>query len=397
MELDYDFDLICKSRLEKFDSFYPEDDRDEQPEPIDLGDGICEISLVGEIGDDITYDKVKSLLQMACGKNTKKVLLSLESPGGSANESIAIDELINEYERQGIEFTVYSNRLIASGGYLLSSGRKQVYISPVAYTGSIGAISQFPTLKKMYEKMGVEWNIFKTGEYKSFPSSEEELTQEQKDYLQNRVNEIGTAFIEHVARTRKIDKEGIINLKGAVFNAKKSLSLGLVDGIKSKEQVINMLKNDISSNLLLINNVNNTEPIIDSMEIEKDKQIEALNAELKAAKLDKIQEFSRGYQLATGQVCPESKLQSLEKLSIEEIKAEIDFYKPLIKAKYEQKPVVETTIKEGSMQMDAKQSDKLQDSVHMFEVVSNAARIKAPGFNKESALNSLKAKIGGLL
>ena len=157
------------------------------------------------------------------------------------------------------------------------------------------------------------------------------------------------------------------------------------------------MSNKSLENLILIENVNEKSQIENIHMEEKEKQIENLSSELREAKLTLIDKFSKDYQLATGAVCPENKLKSLENLSIQEIKAEIEFCQPLIKSKYEKKAMFETTVKDGSMQVDSRQREDLDQATSIFSIVAEYSKAKKPNFNKEIALKELQAKIGGLI
>lgn len=159
--------------------------------------------------------------------DVKAIFLKVNSPGGSV---VASDQIYQALKRSDKPIVVLMGDLAASGGYYISMAADYIFANPNTLTGSIGVISTFPNAEELFEKVGVEFNVFTSGESKDFGSLFREMTPEEKQYWQEIIDETHNNFINIVAEGREMDEDQVRPLAdGRIFTGEDALELELVD------------------------------------------------------------------------------------------------------------------------------------------------------------------------
>lgn len=202
------------------------------------GNKVAVISLSGPIqsertgflfgGSIISPQLVRSYLERANEDITvKAIVLQIESPGGSV---AACQEILNEIERVDKPIVVSMGTLVASGGYYISAKADKIVALPGTLTGSIGVIAQVANIKGLYDKLGIDMEVFKAGKYKDMYAGIRELTPEERMLMQEITVRLYEQFIEAVAEGRGLSKEKVMELAtGQLYTGEQAKELGLVD------------------------------------------------------------------------------------------------------------------------------------------------------------------------
>jgi protease-4 len=215
---------------------------------IPLGDKIAVISLSGPImaggtslfyGQVITPDLVREQLEKAEKDSAvKAIVLRVESPGGVVAPCQEILEEIEEV-KQTKPVVVSMGSEAASGGYYISAKADKIVALPGTLTGSIGVITEIPNLEGLYDKLGIEMQVFKGGKYKDMYSGLRELTPEEREIMQQMTDEYYEQFIEVVAEGRGLSKEEVRSLAtGQLYSGTEAKELGLVDELGGLDTAI---------------------------------------------------------------------------------------------------------------------------------------------------------------
>jgi len=160
----------------------------------------------------------------------KAILLKVNTPGGSSAASDAIYRELKKFKKSGKPIVVSMGDVAASGGYYVSAIADTIYANPATITGSIGVIMQFQNLEELYNKIGVRPVTFKSGPYKDMGSPSRDLTEEEKEILQNMIDRIYEEFVDVVVEGRGMSKEKVKEIaNGRIYTGKKAKELGLVD------------------------------------------------------------------------------------------------------------------------------------------------------------------------
>ncbi len=190
-------------------------------------------------GVDYLIEKINSYSKQ---KKVKGLILRINSPGGTIG---AVQELFNAIEnfKKEKKYVIASMADIAcSGGYYIASACDKIYANPGTITGSIGVIIISPSFKGLFKKIGVDYNVFKSGKHKDILSSHRNVTEEEKRILQSVVNNAYKQFYNVVKKSRKIkDSKLKIYADGRIFTGAQAKKLKLIDGLGDLKTVIKVI------------------------------------------------------------------------------------------------------------------------------------------------------------
>ncbi len=217
---------------------------------IPVGDKIAVIPLSGSItseggsllfGPTITPGSVREQLGRA-EKDiaVRAIVLRIESPGGVV---APCQEILKEIERvkESKPIVVSMGNMAASGGYYISAEADKIVALPGTLTGSIGVISQIPNVKGLYDKLGIEMQTFKGGKYKDMYAGLRELTPEEKEIMQQLVDDYYEQFVAVVAEGRGLSKDEVRSLAtGQLYTGAEAKKLGLVDELGGLDTAIDL-------------------------------------------------------------------------------------------------------------------------------------------------------------
>jgi len=190
-------------------------------------------------GSVISPQFVRSQLEKA--KNdvaVKAIVLQIESPGGSV---AACQEILNEIERVGKPIVVSFGTVAASGGYYISTKADKIVALPGTLTGSIGVISEMPNLKGLYQKLGINMEVFIAGKHKDMYAGLRELTPEENVIMQEMTDQLYDQFVQVVVNGRGMSEEKVRDLAtGQLYTGVQAKELGLVDELGGLNKAIDL-------------------------------------------------------------------------------------------------------------------------------------------------------------
>lgn len=211
-----------------------------------VGNKIAVISLNGSItssgssflfGQVINPDRVREQLQRAeRDVAVKAIVIRVESPGGTV---AACQEILNAMEKVTKPIVISMGETAASGGYYISAKADKIVALPGTLTGSIGVISQIPNIQGLYDKLGIKIETFKGGKYKDMYAGTRELTEEEKEIMQELTDLYYDQFVKVVAEGRKLDENRVRELAtGQLYPGTQAKELGLVDELGGLQTAI---------------------------------------------------------------------------------------------------------------------------------------------------------------
>jgi protease-4 len=129
----------------------------------------------------------------------------------------------------------------ASGGYYVACAADRIVANPGTLTGSIGVIVSFPTMKKLFEKIGLQWETVQSGDLKDVGSFAKPMTPEEERMLKAVIDDSYEQFIEAVSEGRDRPKDEIYPLAdGSIFTGRQAYNFGLVDTLGTYEEAISI-------------------------------------------------------------------------------------------------------------------------------------------------------------
>lgn len=134
----------------------------------------------------------------------KAIVLRVDSPGGAVGPSQDLYEAIRDARFKKGKIVVASfGSLAASGGYYVAAAANEIMASEGSLTGSIGVYAKFLNTEELFDKIGVDYQTVKAGEYKDMGSMEKGLTEKERDLMQHVIDDTYMQFIEVVKEGRQ--------------------------------------------------------------------------------------------------------------------------------------------------------------------------------------------------
>jgi len=201
---------------------------------------IAVIPLQGIIYTDTTnewgtsmVDDVKEALRLALEDDeVKAVVLAVNSPGGEVTASdILYHEVVKFQKKKPVVAAMGS--VAASGAYYVACAADFIMANETTFTGSIGVIIQSLNYEGLFDKVGLDALVFKSGKFKDMLSGSRPVTPEEKDYVQGMVMQVYDRFLGIVAFSRALPAEVLRErvADGRILTGKDAKEAGLVDGL----------------------------------------------------------------------------------------------------------------------------------------------------------------------
>ena len=179
-------------------------------------------------------------------KRIRGIILRIDSPGGAVGPSQEIYDEVIKTRESGKTIYASMGALAASGGYYIASAAEKIFANPGTLTGSIGVIMAFSNAKGLMEKIGLQPEIVKAGEYKDIGSPARAMTQKERNLLQSVVTDVHQQFIEAVASGRDISVAEVTKIAdGRILTGRQAYSLNLVDQMGGLQVSIDQLAHKV--------------------------------------------------------------------------------------------------------------------------------------------------------
>ncbi len=156
----------------------------------------------GMIGGDST---AKLIREARNNKQTKAIVLRIDSPGGSAFASEIIRQEILQAKEAGIPVVASMSTVAASGGYWIAADADKIVAAPTTITGSIGVFGLLMTLEDSLAAIGVHSDTVSTTEIQGL-NPLEEMTDYQKKLVQSSVEATYEDFLTIVSKARNMSR-----------------------------------------------------------------------------------------------------------------------------------------------------------------------------------------------
>lgn len=183
---------------------------------------------------------VTSLRDAFKNKNTKGIILRINSPGGSPVQSGYINDEIMRLREKHKDILVYAVivDVCASGGYYIASAANKIYADKASIVGSIGVLMNGFGFVDAMKKIGVQRRLYTAGENKGFLDPFTPEKKADKQHIQKMLASIHKQFIDVVKKGRGDRLKESPNLfSGYVWTGEQSVAMGLIDGLGSSSYV----------------------------------------------------------------------------------------------------------------------------------------------------------------
>lgn len=186
-----------------------------------------------------SYEAISDALDTAVkNPDIRQVVLQINSGGGSVTGIEALGEKIRRTD-QIKPVRAHTSTAAFSAAYWIASSTREVVATRMAEVGSIGTLMVHKSIARMAKEVGIDFTVFRAGKYKAIGLPYEELTEDDKAYLQADVEKANSFFLEHVSLSRNLMiSEKQRWAEGRTFFAGEAKDVGLVDRVASLEEII---------------------------------------------------------------------------------------------------------------------------------------------------------------
>jgi protease-4 len=209
----------------------------------DFGFGNNKIGIVDLNGVILESKSVVDQLQrFANNSSIKAIVLRIDSPGGGVAASQEIYNEVLRIKQKRNKIIVSSMASVgASGAYYIACGTNKIVANPGTITGSIGVIAEWYNYGELMKWAKLKSVVFKSGELKDAPSPVRELTEQEKKYLQNLIDDMYSQFLAAVAEGRNLDMEAVRKFSdGRVYTGRDAKSKKLIDEVGGLQDAIDL-------------------------------------------------------------------------------------------------------------------------------------------------------------
>ena len=209
---------------------------------ISHGDHTALIEIDGVIAADshANADNMISGLRAAFkDKNTKGIIMRMNSPGGSPVQAGYVNDEIYRLREKYPDIKVYAviTDVCASGCYYIAAAADKIYADKASIVGSIGVLMDGFGFVDVMKKVGVERRLFTAGEHKGVLDPFSPINPFERQHVQSILDGVHKQFIDVVKKGRSNLKETPELFSGLYWNGEEGVGLGLVDGLGSSSYV----------------------------------------------------------------------------------------------------------------------------------------------------------------
>ena len=165
------------------------------------------------------------------------------TPGIATMEEIR--DALNDFKSSGKFIIAYSNEVMSQSAFFLATVADKIYLNPVTIFQFMGLRSEVIYYKGALEKLGIEMQIVRHGEFKSAvePYTRENMSKENREQIMSYMGSIWEHILEIISEARNIPVDELNRIADELLvkNPQDALNLGLVDAIKYQDEVLDDL------------------------------------------------------------------------------------------------------------------------------------------------------------
>jgi protease-4 len=185
-------------------------------------------------------DLVRELRGHRDNPMVRAVVVRINSPGGVVGPTQELHQALMRVREAGKPVVASLGSVAASGGYYTAVAADRIFANPGTLTGSIGVIMQMANVESLFKKVGVDYVVVKSGQYKDIGNFSRPMTPEERRVLQTLLDDVHGQFVEAVATGRKLEAADVLKFAdGRVFSGVQAKALGMVDDLGTLEDAVN--------------------------------------------------------------------------------------------------------------------------------------------------------------
>ncbi|RZK58181.1 MAG: signal peptide peptidase SppA [Pedobacter sp.] len=192
------------------------------------------------------YDVIKGLKAAKDDDKIECVYINVSSPNAGMATMLEVRNAIIDFKKSKKPVIAYSE-IYTQGAYFLASAADKVYLNPQGALEFKGFSSELMFFKGALDKLGIEAQIIRVGNYKS--AVEPFINTKMSDYNRKQVSAyvggLYDTFLTNISKSRNISKDSLFVIANdyKIQFPKDALAYKMVDALKYKDQVLDELRN----------------------------------------------------------------------------------------------------------------------------------------------------------
>jgi len=190
-------------------------------------------------------DLLKSIQRAKTDDNIKCIYLNVSSPNAGFATMREVRNALIDFKKSHKKIIAYSE-VYTQGAYYLASSADKIYLNPEGTLEFKGFSSELTFFKGTLEKVGVEMQVIRVGNYKS--AVEPFILDKMSDYNRKQVTAyvggLYNTFLTDIAKSRDIHKDSLYKIADdfRVRQPQDAVNFKMVDALKYKDQILEELK-----------------------------------------------------------------------------------------------------------------------------------------------------------
>jgi len=191
-------------------------------------------------------DMIRALQKAKTDDNIQAVYINVMAPDAGMATLLEVRNAILDFKTSKKPVIAYSE-IYSQGAYYLASAASKVYLNPEGDLEFKGFKAQLSFYKGALDKLGVEPQIIRVGNYKS--AVEPFINTKMSDYNRQQVsvyiNGLYQTFLAGIAESRKLNTDSLFQIADQlkIQAPNDALAYKMVDGLKYKDEVLDELRN----------------------------------------------------------------------------------------------------------------------------------------------------------
>ena len=204
-----------------------------------LDNGTAVVPVMGVLGDWMPYSYITGMIEKALKRDDiNEIVLLIDSPGGAVAGLFDSCRFIEKASKKK-KCTAYVTGMACSAAYAIATACDEIYMMEDAEVGSCGCYAHAVEYSDAYfEKEGFLHRVFRS---KCSPKKNcSVITDEvEAEAFQKEIDALGEKYLRYVAKRRKCAYSDVLENfgKGGVLMGEKAIAAGMVDGIKTLEEL----------------------------------------------------------------------------------------------------------------------------------------------------------------
>lgn len=184
---------------------------------------------------------VKQLKRYTKDDAIPAIVVRIESPGGGIAASQEIYGEIQQTRAAGKKVVASMGSVAASGGYYVAVATDTIVANPGTITGSIGVIAEIPNTGELWKKVGLEFQVIKSGTYKDMGSPVRKMTDQERALFQGVIDDAYEQFVDAIVAERGLTREAVLQYAdGRIFTGRQALTYGFVDVLGGYDDAVDL-------------------------------------------------------------------------------------------------------------------------------------------------------------